>query len=133
MILFELIQNINYLNMQPLARCIIVDSTRSGKRIPDSQSKTIPIWCCTVNNAIMKYRDSIILDSKSSEQTEINPKIEWDTELHSLPSLISKSEHDQMTSLIPQFAQNLLVSQNYYTLRKCKLFFFLFINVNHVI
>ena len=107
-----------------LLRCIIVDSTRHGKRIPDSQSKTIPIWCCTVNNAIMKYRDSITLDAKSaksSEPTEINPKIKWDTELHSLPSLISKSEHDQMASLIPRFAQNLLVS---HILRKCKLSFF---------
>ncbi|KAF9914406.1 hypothetical protein BX616_008375 [Lobosporangium transversale] len=34
--------------------CIIVDSTRKGKRIPDALSKTIPIWCATLNTAIRK-------------------------------------------------------------------------------
>ncbi|KAF9958043.1 hypothetical protein BGZ72_000974 [Mortierella alpina] len=34
--------------------CIIVDSTRKGKRVPDALSKTIPIWCATINNAIRK-------------------------------------------------------------------------------
>ncbi|RIA84745.1 tRNA A64-2'-O-ribosylphosphate transferase [Glomus cerebriforme] len=98
--------------------CIIVDSTRHGKRIPDSHSKTIPIWCCTINNAIKKFRDSITLDAKLSKPSEPikndlawnDEKIEWDTEFHSLPSLISKSEHDQIASLIPQFAQKLLNS-----------------------
>lgn len=36
--------------------CIIVDSTRRGKRFPDSMSKTIPIWCCVLNRAIERYR-----------------------------------------------------------------------------
>ncbi|CAG8492589.1 1497_t:CDS:10 [Funneliformis caledonium] len=83
--------------------CMIVDSTRSGKRIPDSQSKTIPIWCCTINNAIKKFRDSVTSDEDISESV-------WDTEFHSLPSLISRSEHDQIVSLIPRFTQNLLNS-----------------------
>ncbi|GAB5369525.1 hypothetical protein AAMO2058_001412200 [Amorphochlora amoebiformis] len=29
--------------------CIIVDSTRKGKKFPDSLSKTIPIWCSVLN------------------------------------------------------------------------------------
>ncbi|KAJ1822324.1 tRNA A64-2'-O-ribosylphosphate transferase [Coemansia sp. RSA 2598] len=29
--------------------CVIVDSTRQGKRMPDSFSKTIPIWCAVWN------------------------------------------------------------------------------------
>ncbi|CAB4490119.1 unnamed protein product [Rhizophagus irregularis] len=107
--------------------CIIVDSTRRGKRIPDSQSKTIPIWCCTINNAVKKFRDSITLDSKVSKLHKPPESIqqpngeayltrndelddEWDTEFHSLPSLISKSEHNQIASLIPQFVQKLLNS-----------------------
>ncbi|KAI8606262.1 tRNA A64-2'-O-ribosylphosphate transferase [Dissophora ornata] len=32
--------------------CIVVDSTRKGKRVPDALSKTIPIWCATINNAV---------------------------------------------------------------------------------
>ncbi|KAL4784647.1 tRNA A64-2'-O-ribosylphosphate transferase [Aspergillus varians] len=46
------------LNLQilPLARehggCIIVDSTRRGKLMPDALSKTIPIWCSVINRAL---------------------------------------------------------------------------------
>lgn len=36
--------------------CIIVDSTRKGKRFPDSMSKTIPIWTCVLNRSVYKYR-----------------------------------------------------------------------------
>lgn len=36
--------------------CIIVDSTRRGKRFPDSMSKTIPIWCCVLNRAVERHR-----------------------------------------------------------------------------
>lgn len=35
---------------------MIVDSTRKGKRFPDSMSKTIPIWTCVLNRAIFNYR-----------------------------------------------------------------------------
>lgn len=34
---------------------IIVDSTRKGKRFPDSFSRTIPIWACAMNRAIALY------------------------------------------------------------------------------
>ncbi|KAE8396240.1 tRNA A64-2'-O-ribosylphosphate transferase [Aspergillus alliaceus] len=46
------------LNLQilPIARkhggCIIVDSTRRGKLMPDSLSKTVPIWCAVINRAL---------------------------------------------------------------------------------
>ncbi|PYH95337.1 tRNA a64-2'-o-ribosylphosphate transferase [Aspergillus ellipticus CBS 707.79] len=46
------------LNLQllPIARehggCIIVDSTRRGKLMPDALSKTIPIWCAVINRAL---------------------------------------------------------------------------------
>lgn len=39
--------------------CIIVDSTRKGKRFPDSMSKTIPIWTCVLNRAILNYRNKV--------------------------------------------------------------------------
>lgn len=31
-----------------------MDSTRKGKRFPDSMSKTIPIWACVLNRAIAR-------------------------------------------------------------------------------
>ena len=33
-------------------RCIIVDSTRRGKSMPDALSKTIPIWCAVINRLL---------------------------------------------------------------------------------
>ncbi|KAF2474077.1 uncharacterized protein BDR25DRAFT_332277 [Lindgomyces ingoldianus] len=50
--------NLRRLNLQilePIATnggCVIVDSTRRGKSMPDALSKTIPIWCCVLNRAI---------------------------------------------------------------------------------
>ncbi|KAF7514273.1 hypothetical protein GJ744_000043 [Endocarpon pusillum] len=32
--------------------CIIVDSTRRGKVMPDAFSKTVPIWCAVINRAL---------------------------------------------------------------------------------
>ncbi|KAJ5908108.1 hypothetical protein N7495_000790 [Penicillium taxi] len=46
------------LNLQllPLAKehggCVIVDSTRRGKLMPDALSKTVPIWCAVLNRAL---------------------------------------------------------------------------------
>ncbi|KAI7904851.1 tRNA A64-2'-O-ribosylphosphate transferase [Cokeromyces recurvatus] len=77
---------------------IIVDSTRKGKRIPDALSKTIPIWCCTVNRAVARYRGY-------SNNNEC-----WDVEFHSLPSTVSRSEHAQIEAKIDGFVEKLLDS-----------------------
>lgn len=34
-----------------LTGCILVDSTRRGKRYPDALAKTVPIWCAVLNRA----------------------------------------------------------------------------------
>ncbi|RDX64625.1 SPAC3F10.06c [Mucuna pruriens] len=60
--------------------CIIVDSTRRGKRFPDSMSKTIPIWTCVFNRAIRDFRES-------NHQTSLP----WDCSLH-LPLWVSQTE-----------------------------------------
>ncbi|KAI8643637.1 tRNA A64-2'-O-ribosylphosphate transferase [Parasitella parasitica] len=73
--------------------CLIVDSTRKGKRIPDALSKTIPIWCCTVNRAVAQYAGK-----------------DWDVELHTLPSAVSRSEHAQIEARIDGFVDRLLTS-----------------------
>lgn len=54
---------------------IIVDSTRKGKRFPDSFSRTIPIWCAVWNRAIQQVRQQT--NTETDEQ-----KLAWDTELH---------------------------------------------------
>ncbi|CAO3666721.1 unnamed protein product [Rhizopus stolonifer] len=88
----------NNLHLIPLIAqhhgCMIVDSTRKGKRIPDALSKTIPIWCCTINRAIARYK---------KDQ-------DWDTDFHSLPSVVSRSEHAQIESKMDSLANKLLDS-----------------------
>lgn len=50
--------------------CIIVDSTRKGKRFPDSMSKTIPIWTCVLNrsirNHLSKMNDNAVFEGVSN-------------------------------------------------------------------
>lgn len=52
--------------------CIIVDSTRKGKRFPDSMSKTIPIWTCVLNRAVFNYLhrvrgDGVLMEGVSDD------------------------------------------------------------------
>ncbi|KAJ1739517.1 tRNA A64-2'-O-ribosylphosphate transferase [Coemansia sp. RSA 1086] len=72
---------------------ILVDSTRKGKSMPDSFSRTIPIWCAVWNSAI-----------------KANRGLEWGIEVHTPPSVVSLSENEQMLQLIPQFTRLLLQS-----------------------
>ncbi|EPS42614.1 hypothetical protein H072_3421 [Dactylellina haptotyla CBS 200.50] len=66
--------------------CIIVDSTRRGKSIPDALSKTVPIWCAVMNAGLFPER-----------------KFEID-----LPeNAVSGSEKAQINSLFSGFVQQL--------------------------
>ncbi|KAI3447035.1 hypothetical protein Pfo_003700 [Paulownia fortunei] len=79
--------------------CMIVDSTRKGKRFPDSMSKTIPIWTCVLNRAIFNYRTRLDrLDSPENESATSNEldnlgkhSSGWDCSLH-LPLWVSETE-----------------------------------------
>ncbi|KAI9260805.1 tRNA A64-2'-O-ribosylphosphate transferase [Sporodiniella umbellata] len=73
--------------------CIIVDSTRKGKRFSDALSKTIPIWCSTINRTY-----------------DMLGKQDWDKAFYSLPSIVPRSEHDQIADQIPKFVEKLLES-----------------------
>ncbi|KAB8300168.1 hypothetical protein EYC80_000394 [Monilinia laxa] len=66
--------------------CIIVDSTRRGKRMPDALSKTIPIWCCVLNHVFF-------------------PNDPVAHQLYAPPQVVSNSEQAQMSTLIPQFVR----------------------------
>ncbi|KAF9921764.1 hypothetical protein BGZ65_010081, partial [Modicella reniformis] len=120
--------------------CIVVDSTRKGKRIPDALSKTIPIWCTTINTAVrncalqrqaaqtesggvsnvsvlsstsLSTSAKVSMDSCENEPQALLlvPSLDikrWDTRYHSLPSLISRSEHGQIAEKIDGFSEKLL-------------------------
>lgn len=53
---------------------MIVDSTRKGKRFPDSMSKTIPIWTCVLNRAIFNYRNRSVRGGPGSPQDKVSNK-----------------------------------------------------------
>ncbi|KAJ3726981.1 tRNA A64-2'-O-ribosylphosphate transferase [Lentinula raphanica] len=75
---------------------ILVDSTRSGKRMPDALSKTIPIWCAVVNRAmLLRYPETSRRD--------------WDILLHTPPGVVSTQEHSQIVPLLDGWASALNV------------------------
>ncbi|KAJ5107827.1 hypothetical protein N7456_004502 [Penicillium angulare] len=81
------------LNLQllPLARqyggCVIVDSTRRGKLMPDALSKTIPIWCAVMNRALFP------------KETMYHP-------VALPPNYLGKSEESQIENRIDSFVQS---------------------------
>ncbi|KAK0280771.1 tRNA A64-2'-O-ribosylphosphate transferase [Friedmanniomyces endolithicus] len=68
--------------------CIIVDSTRRGKSMPDALSKTIPIWIAVLNR--------LLFPQKSGYHG-----------LHTPPDVVSLSEHAQIEARIPGFVESL--------------------------
>ena len=84
------------INQTGFERCLLVDSTRSGKQMPDSFAKTVPIWCCVVNRAV-KLRARI-------ETTD------WDEQLYCPPQCVSRQEHAEILKKIPGWTTALAVS-----------------------
>ena len=73
-------------------RCIIVDSTRRGKRMPDALSKTVPIWCTVINRLLFQERHD-------SHKLRIPPEA------------VGASEHAQIESRINGFVEEIKVYQ----------------------
>ncbi|KAI9677443.1 MAG: hypothetical protein M1817_006397 [Caeruleum heppii] len=69
--------------------CIIVDSTRRGKKMPDALSKTIPIWCAVLNRVLFPFRPET-------------------HELHTPPRTVSRQEHAQIEERLWGFVGKLL-------------------------
>ncbi|KAF5327747.1 hypothetical protein D9619_004843 [Psilocybe cf. subviscida] len=83
---------------------ILVDSTRSGKRIPDALSKTVPIWCTVINRAML------ILHPHLRENDGTHGKQRWDTTLYTPPSTVSKVEHHEIEKRLDGWAKALAAS-----------------------
>ncbi|KAI0317419.1 initiator tRNA phosphoribosyl transferase [Amylostereum chailletii] len=81
---------------------ILVDSTRSGKRLPDALSKTVPIWCAVINRAICLRHEDPLNESP------------WDTALYTPPGAVSAQEHQQIEAKLDDWARDL--SNSSYTL-----------------
>ncbi|KIH88407.1 tRNA A64-2'-O-ribosylphosphate transferase [Sporothrix brasiliensis 5110] len=78
--------------------CILVDSTRRGKRMPDALSKTVPLWCCVLNRAL--FPAHVPEGRNEAEQTDAQA-------LYTPPGVVSASEHSQMLARVPAFVDAL--------------------------
>ncbi|XP_044462878.1 uncharacterized protein C3F10.06c isoform X2 [Mangifera indica] len=95
---------------------MIVDSTRKGKRFPDSMSKTIPIWTCVLNRSVYNYRnrmcsDGLLLEGESnaSEAHMENTRevlVGWDCSLH-LPLWVSDTEKAAINDRLDEWVKEL--------------------------
>ncbi|MCJ1405776.1 hypothetical protein MMC11_009006 [Xylographa trunciseda] len=72
--------------------CVIVDSTRSGKSMPDALSKTVPVWCTVMNRLL--FPDEVKCH-----------------ELRTPPSVVGQSEHSQIEARLNGFLESLKVLQ----------------------
>ncbi|KAM3760165.1 hypothetical protein ACB098_01G173500 [Castanea mollissima] len=95
--------------------CIIVDSTRRGKRFPDSMSKTIPIWTCVLNRCIHNHlnnmRDTAQMDKESNTSDQHHERtrrvsVDWDCSLH-LPLWVSETEKASIEIHIEEWTKQL--------------------------
>lgn len=68
--------------------------------MPDALSKTVPIWCAVLNNAIHRLRKDLLGEKDHA----------WNCTFYAPPSLISSGERDQIAELIPKWTDELLVS-----------------------
>ncbi|RYO89263.1 hypothetical protein DL766_000900 [Monosporascus sp. MC13-8B] len=92
--------------------CVVVDSTRRGKRMPDALSKTVPIWCCVLNNALFPAppgREKGDGDGDGDADADADAGAEGDAggpplafDVHVPPNVVSDSERAQMRARIPE-------------------------------
>ncbi|KAI0219071.1 tRNA A64-2'-O-ribosylphosphate transferase [Massospora cicadina] len=92
--------------LTPVYRVVVIDSTQRGKTVPDAYSRTIPIYCATLNRAIKAFLglEGGLLVSHPARASE------WDTELHTPPKLVGPSERRVIGARIPTFVRKLLDS-----------------------
>ncbi|CAN8284769.1 unnamed protein product [Cochlearia groenlandica] len=91
--------------------CIIVDSTRKGKRFPDSMSKTIPIWSCVLNRSIYNHFKRLCNNGHDDDDDHHHHNIEqlldkWDCSLH-LPLWVSNTEKASIEARVDKWTQEL--------------------------
>lgn len=71
--------------------CLILDASKT-KPLPDSLSRTIPIWCAVLNRMAVRYRRDLGLPDSTH----------WDVDLHTPGTVISQEEHDTLSHRIEE-------------------------------
>jgi tRNA A64-2'-O-ribosylphosphate transferase len=81
---------------------LIIDSTRSGKRMPDALSKTVPIWCAVINKSYLARHGGLLGDAERKVWEEHGELF--------CPPWISGSEREQIHQRLDLWTERLLVS-----------------------
>ncbi|KAI2514347.1 Rit1 N-terminal domain [Fragilaria crotonensis] len=79
--------------------CLILDSS-VRKELPDSLSRTIPIWTCVMNRVVAKYRHDM----------QLPPLLDWDTTLYTPSWLVTEEEHVAICTLLDDRVESLYAS-----------------------
>ena len=69
-----------------------MDSTRKGKRFPDSMSKTIPIWTCVLNRSIRNHLSKTNVVALLNDGVS-NIIVIWSLWLHSTIQVDPKAQY----------------------------------------
>ena len=83
--------------------CILIDSSVK-KWLPDSFTRTIPIWACVLNRLALLYRTEALLGHYSlpQQQQQQQPTKDflfWDTQLYTPELLVSTDEHATLSNV----------------------------------
>jgi len=91
--LIELLHQVN--------SCFLVDSS-VRKILPDSFSRTIPVWCCVMNRIVQRYREEELLlcDENNTHGYDAADRAQWDTSLYTPASIVSPEEYVEILALI---------------------------------
>ena len=84
--------------LHQVSSCFLVDSS-VRKILPDSFSRTIPVWCCVMNRIVQKYRQEFLQLDENNQCDHFNES-EWDTVLYAPASIVSPEEYAEISSLI---------------------------------
>jgi tRNA A64-2'-O-ribosylphosphate transferase len=87
--------------------CLVVDSS-VRKLLPDSFSKTIPIWATVLNNIVLRYASDIAEDGGLSQKP--HQQNNWDKNLYTPRGVVSKKEHLDIANIIDDRVETLLRS-----------------------
>ena len=87
--------------------CLVVDSS-VRKVLPDSFSKTIPLWATVLNNIVLRYASDDADDDGISRKQQRQSS--WDTNLYTPRGVVSREEHLQIANLIEDRVESLFRS-----------------------
>lgn len=81
--------------------CIIVDASAS-KDMPDSLSRTVPVWCCVLNRLVDRFRRDQRDDEQRTGQndTTLPAADQWDSALYTPSTCVPGKEHVAMEALM---------------------------------